>query len=391
MEGDLRVPTSVEWLLGECWKTRQSGARALVHLAATEALEYPLWHTEDVPGVVLERLKERLRVLTRVELSRQCDRDEFVALVTKKTEPRRPRSAFDREFDEYKRKLDALSFELESVAPPPTPPPVVSRRNEVRSIRRWELKQKERGKRHEERLQRLRRDLAKPARVKCLEPLTDAQARRVRAAMSAPPTAVVAEGFNQQVLGEHAERIRDGEWLVDELINYYFNLLMQTFDDVYCMNSFFMTKLLGTSYNYQGVRRWTKRVDLFEKRAVLVPINVGNMHWTLLVVDMLKKEIRYFDSMGAAGTTYLHAMRKYVEDEHENKKDGAPLPDAPAWKLVPTTPNTPRQANGYDCGVFATFCAHYYALGLEPDFSQADIEHLRHRMLLSILDAELLV
>lgn len=109
-------------------------------------------------------------------------------------------------------------------------------------------------------------------------------------------------------------------------------------------------------------------------------------HWCLVVVDFDLKDIRYYDSMGAGGQAYLDAMLRYLQDEHKTKK-GAPLPGG--WTKTRTTPDTPRQHNGYDCGVFAVFCAHYAALGAKLDFSQADIRHFRNRMMIDILNKRL--
>ena len=46
--------------------------------------------------------------------------------------------------------------------------------------------------------------------------------------------------------------------------------------------------------------------------------------------------------------------------------------------------------NGYDCGVFSTFCAHYASAGAALEFSQRDIPDFRLRMMTSILEKEIL-
>jgi Ulp1 family protease len=38
--------------------------------------------------------------------------------------------------------------------------------------------------------------------------------------------------------------------------------------------------------------RWTKKFNIFEKKYVFIPINIGNSHWTLIVVSMKDKAIR---------------------------------------------------------------------------------------------------
>ena len=39
-------------------------------------------------------------------------------------------------------------------------------------------------------------------------------------------------------------------------------------------------------------------MDIFAKDVILVPINVGGLHWTAAAINMEKKRIEYYDSMG---------------------------------------------------------------------------------------------
>jgi len=151
-------------------------------------------------------------------------------------------------------------------------------------------------------------------------------------------------------------------------------------------SSFFISKLMGTdgeTSSYDAVRRWTKNINLFAMRLVLAPVCIGNKHWCLIAVDMEQKTVRYYDSMGGPGLVYLRALLRYLGDEHQDKK-GVPF-DAAGWTMVPTTRDTPQQSNGYDCGVFASYCALYLANDVDPAFSQEDVPLLRRRMMMDIL------
>ena len=59
-------------------------------------------------------------------------------------------------------------------------------------------------------------------------------------------------------------------------------------------NSFFMNKLLdeGRGYNYAGVRRWTKKFDVFAHRMLFFPVNISNTHWCLAVVHVTEKRVQ---------------------------------------------------------------------------------------------------
>jgi hypothetical protein len=44
------------------------------------------------------------------------------------------------------------------------------------------------------------------------------------------------------------------------------------------------------------------QIDIFSKDLILVPINIGGMHWIAAVINMKKERIEYFDSMGSYGS-----------------------------------------------------------------------------------------
>lgn len=152
-------------------------------------------------------------------------------------------------------------------------------------------------------------------------------------------------------------RLNPGEWLNDELVNAFFELLMQHEHKGGChfFSSYFMTKLLSRDptstedrYEYRNVRKWTKRkgVDLFAHNKVFIPINQGFDHWNLVVIDMQAKKIQLYDSMNKDKPEVLQYLLQYLKDEHMDKK-GVPLPDPDDWELVGIQRNqTPRQGNG---------------------------------------------
>ena len=52
------------------------------------------------------------------------------------------------------------------------------------------------------------------------------------------------------------------------------------FPSVHVFNTFFYPKVM--SNGHQGVRRWTKQVDLFTMDYIIIPVHLG-MHWCLAV------------------------------------------------------------------------------------------------------------
>ena len=93
-------------------------------------------------------------------------------------------------------------------------------------------------------------------------------------------------------------------WLNDEIINFYMQLIADRaganadrLPSVHCYSTFFCSTLRDSGYT--KVRRWTKRVDVFAKDLLFIPINYS-YHWTLGVVDFQAKTIRIYDSLGGS-------------------------------------------------------------------------------------------
>ncbi|KAG5291649.1 Ulp1 protease [Histoplasma ohiense] len=91
------------------------------------------------------------------------------------------------------------------------------------------------------------------------------------------------------------ERLRDGEYLNDNLIGFYLRFLEYHMETkrpdlakrVYFFNSFFFASLTktpkGQKINYQAVEKWTRNVDLFSYDYIIVPIN-EKAHWYMAII-----------------------------------------------------------------------------------------------------------
>ncbi|WWC97194.1 hypothetical protein V866_004073 [Kwoniella sp. B9012] len=151
-------------------------------------------------------------------------------------------------------------------------------------------------------------------------------------------------------------RLKNGTWLDDEIMNFYGALMVERANQVgtlkvHAFNSFFYQRISETGYS--AVKRWTKKVDIFSKDLVIFPVNIGNMHWTACAINLAKKRIEYFDSMGDYGNhraDIFKRIRGYLNDEHQDKKK-KPF-DFSGWTNE-FNEHTPQQDNGSDCGVFS--------------------------------------
>lgn len=204
-----------------------------------------------------------------------------------------------------------------------------------------------------------------------------------------PPTQVLVEKFNTQITRHDISTLDGLNWLNDEVINFYMNLLIErgkndNYPNVYAFNTFFYPKLLKTGYS--SVRRWTKKVNLFSHDLLLIPVHLG-MHWCLATVDFRTKCVRYFDSMLSDNNKCLEALLKYLEDEHQDKKS-SPF-DKTGW-IAENVKDIPQQMNGSDCGMFACMFAEYLSRDADITFDQQHMPYFRRKMVYEIVTGNLL-
>ena len=214
------------------------------------------------------------------------------------------------------------------------------------------------------------------------------------------PREQLVEYQNIPVTRRDIATIRPDKWLNDEVINLFMKLLdarSQAATDAalpkcYFAQTNFYTKLAEgpNGYCYKDVRRWTKKVDVFTKDLLIVPIHCHGNHWTLAVVNFKSKRFEYYDSLFGSEDMVLKHLRRWLEDEHQEKKK-APY-DTGEWidMVWGQASGTPQQRNGSDCGVFMTRTADFLSRDAKLDFSQSEMAYFRRRMVYEILKCELL-
>ncbi|KAJ7317685.1 hypothetical protein JRQ81_003847 [Phrynocephalus forsythii] len=164
---------------------------------------------------------------------------------------------------------------------------------------------------------------------------------------------VLSEAFRLTITRKDIQTLNHLNWLNDEIINFYMNLLMERskqkgLPTVHAFNTFFFTKL--KTAGYAAVKRWTKKVDIFSVEILLVPVHLG-VHWCLAVIDFRKKTITYFDSMGGSNNEACKILLQYLKQESLDKKRKEF--DTNGWMLLSKrSQEIPQQMNGSDCGMF---------------------------------------
>ncbi|KAI9327912.1 hypothetical protein BDR26DRAFT_68515 [Obelidium mucronatum] len=96
---------------------------------------------------------------------------------------------------------------------------------------------------------------------------------------------------------EDLERLKEGEFLNDTLIEFYIRYTTLTYnsdrlDDFHIFNTFFFqtlttkdegAKKLVIDDTFKKLKRWTRKFDIFKKKFLIVPIN-ERIHWYLAVI-----------------------------------------------------------------------------------------------------------
>lgn len=201
---------------------------------------------------------------------------------------------------------------------------------------------------------------------------------------SANSNEVLAQKFNVEMTRKNLLCLNDRQWLNDEVINFYMNLLGERKTKLKChfFNTFFYAKLTQRDkYDYISVKRWTKNVDLFKMDKIFVPIHLGT-HWTLAVINLKDKRFEYYDSLNGSPHKILTHLRKYIQDESMDKKK-TPF-NVDSFKDYQRK-DIPQQKNGYDCGMFCCKYTSYLSQDFEINFSQKHMKLFRKRLCLAIL------
>ncbi|XP_014259996.1 ubiquitin-like-specific protease ESD4 [Cimex lectularius] len=227
--------------------------------------------------------------------------------------------------------------------------------------------------------------------IEALPELTPKMQQRIDEAFRPQPeNQVMVSKFNYNVTRRDLNCLTRLNWLNDEVINFYMELIIDrgklkpNYPPVHTFSTFFFPRLKQSGYT--GVRRWTRKVDVFQKDMILVPIHL-HVHWCMACIHLKKKTISFYDSMGSTDPGVLSLLRDYIQSEHQDKKN-APF-DTSDWTLTSVT-NIPQQKNGSDCGVFACTFAEFLARDATFIFSQKDMPYFRRKMAYEILEGSLL-
>ncbi|CAI2176599.1 7820_t:CDS:1 [Funneliformis geosporum] len=184
-------------------------------------------------------------------------------------------------------------------------------------------------------------------------------------------------------------------WLSSDHINAYLSYLNKKFPSIFSLPSFFYTKLTETGkYEYSSVIRWTKRIDIFKKELIFIPINLDESHWILAAIFMkVPRRIAVLDSLGIlmnrSAVSIGKNLIKWLNDEYRNKVQSVDnddeyedfeINDKDPFRLGKANDDDknflldivflnrkPPQSDGCSCGVFVCMFARLMAEDINRD------------------------
>ena len=134
-----------------------------------------------------------------------------------------------------------------------------------------------------------------------------------------------------------------------------------------------------------GGMRGAPRVGVGTGVVTFVPVHSPG-HWSLAVVDNLRRRLEFYDSNGGHGMTELGNLERLVEWEA-----GVVGAGAGGWTLVSSDASSvPQQdLDSVDCGPFVCCCADHLAAGDALDYASYEMEHVRMRISVALLTGEM--
>ena len=164
--------------------------------------------------------------------------------------------------------------------------------------------------------------------------------------------------------------LRPGMKINDEVINGVLHYLSRNIDWCHCFTTRFIKRYLETigenqqdsamslgERRYEGVRRWTRGINLLDKAVVLFPIHWSD-HWYLISVTNLRgcqTSITVLNSLEGIGNVAeaVAAVKEYLYHECS----------LTTFQLH--VPEVPRQTSHNDCGIYTILYAQFLLQNLD--------------------------
>ena len=81
---------------------------------------------------------------------------------------------------------------------------------------------------------------------------------------------------------------------------------------------------MRTPRGYNGVKRWTGKVDIFLFDFIMISIHLNDNHCRLITINVNDKQLVFHDSSDGDNLQYTDIIRDYLNSECEDKKGVKP-------------------------------------------------------------------
>ena len=213
---------------------------------------------------------------------------------------------------------------------------------------------------------------------------------------------IAANRYNIMMIYDDLYRLKPYQVLNEKIINFYSEYLIDKMESISQENnnkqplllfkSLFFATLTGTvismqNYNYSRVMKFTSNyVDddcIFYKFAKIgYIVIITDTHWVFVVIDNQNQKIILYDSLkdtkeNADDELILRIFRSYIKDEMKDKrKVGEHEAEKFANEYQLDIGSSPKQLNGYDCGVYVCKNISLFSNGEEINTTSYQIEDI---------------
>ena len=190
--------------------------------------------------------------------------------------------------------------------------------------------------------------------------------------------------FGINLLLSGLNTLKPNQWLNDNMINYFLNLLLVHLNrPCLLFNTFFFNSIKNS---ISSVDSWFQNVNIFSYKFHLIPIHHNNNHWMLVCTDLNQSKVTLFDSFHQTHPSVLLKIKEFYQ-RHYVHHYSVSLPDS--WTFIHEK-SIPLQRNGYDCGVFVCkFAELFLREPVSYNFLSRDCDFFRKQIMLSLLTDEI--
>ncbi|KAL3515485.1 hypothetical protein ACH5RR_022387 [Cinchona calisaya] len=196
------------------------------------------------------------------------------------------------------------------------------------------------------------------------------------------------------------ELLQPATFINDTIIDFYIKYLEQSIKPdekhrFHFFNSFFFRKLVDLDKDrstacegraaFQRVRKWTKKVNLFEKDYLFIPVNFS-LHWSLIVVchpgevayyrdEVVEKSskvpcVLHMDSIRGIHRGLKNLFQTYLLEEWRERHNDLFEDVSTNFLSLPyISLELPQQENSFDCGLFVLYYVERFLQQAPANFS----------------------